>query len=99
MPSPRAMQVVPSEAERVQLESWSSRRTSAQALAMRSRIVATRRGRFPPTAGNPKTPTDPDIDPGLADRRPSNGSRGRVPGLRSVGPGMPLDVSGTVLRP
>jgi hypothetical protein len=70
MSSPRAVQVVLSEAERVQLESWSRRRTSAQ--AMRSRIVATRRGRFPPTAGNPKAPTDPDVAPGLAPREPSN---------------------------
>jgi transposase len=39
MPSPAAVEVVLSEVEREQLESWSRRRTSAQALATRSRIV------------------------------------------------------------
>jgi transposase len=39
MPSPTAVQVVLTAAEREQLESWSRRRTSAQALAQRSRIV------------------------------------------------------------
>jgi transposase len=39
MPIPAAVEVVLSEAERAQLESWSRRRTSAQALAERSRIV------------------------------------------------------------
>jgi transposase len=39
MPGPTAVPVVLTEAEREQLESWSRRRTSAQALAMRSRIV------------------------------------------------------------
>jgi transposase len=39
MPIPVAVDVVLSEAERAQLESWSRRRTSAQALAERSRIV------------------------------------------------------------
>ena len=39
MPSPVPVAVDLSEAERVQLESWSRRRTSAQALALRSRIV------------------------------------------------------------
>lgn len=39
MPNPVAVQIVLSEAEREQLESWTRRRTSAQALAQRSRIV------------------------------------------------------------
>jgi len=39
MPSPRAVEIVLSEAERAQLEAWTRRRTSAQALAQRSRIV------------------------------------------------------------
>src|SRR4051812_48764556 len=39
MPDPRPMVIVLSEAEREQLESWSRRRSSAQALAERSRIV------------------------------------------------------------
>ena len=39
MPSPIAVEVVLSEPEREQLVSWSRRRTSAQALATRSRIV------------------------------------------------------------
>src|SRR5437764_935116 len=39
MPSPVPVAVDLSEDERVQLESWSRRRTSAQALALRSRIV------------------------------------------------------------
>ena len=39
MPSPIAVEVVLSEAEREQLEAWARRRTSAQALAERSRIV------------------------------------------------------------
>ncbi|MCA1697010.1 MAG: IS630 family transposase [Actinobacteria bacterium] len=39
MPSPIAVEVVLTEAEREQLESWSRRRTSAQALATRSRVV------------------------------------------------------------
>ncbi|MCA1679282.1 MAG: IS630 family transposase [Actinobacteria bacterium] len=39
MPNPIAVEIVLSEAEREQLESWTRRRTSAQALAQRSRIV------------------------------------------------------------
>jgi transposase len=39
MPDPRALRVVLSGEEREQLEAWSRRRTSAQALAMRSRVV------------------------------------------------------------
>jgi transposase len=39
MPSNTAVMIVLSEGERVQLEAWSRRRTSAQALAQRSRIV------------------------------------------------------------
>ena len=39
MPDPRAVVVVLSGEERVQLEAWARRRTSAQALALRSRIV------------------------------------------------------------
>ena len=39
MPDPRAVAVVLSGSEREQLEAWARRRTSAQALALRSRIV------------------------------------------------------------
>src|SRR5436305_4404534 len=39
MPSPRAVEIVLSEVERTQLEAWTRRRTSAQALAQRARIV------------------------------------------------------------
>ena len=39
MPSPRAVEVLLSDEERVQLEAWARRRKSAQALAQRSRIV------------------------------------------------------------
>lgn len=39
MPNPRAVEVVLSEEERSQLEAWSRRPSSAQALATRSRIV------------------------------------------------------------
>jgi transposase len=39
MPSPRAVEIALSDAEREQLESWARRRKSAQALAQRSRIV------------------------------------------------------------
>ena len=39
MPSPKAVEVVLSESEREQLESWARRGKSAQALALRSRIV------------------------------------------------------------
>ena len=39
MPSPKAVELVLSDEERDQLESWSRRRTSAQALATRSRVV------------------------------------------------------------
>src|SRR5215471_714381 len=39
MPSPIAVEVVLSDAEREQLESWARRAKSAQALAQRSRIV------------------------------------------------------------
>jgi transposase len=39
MPTPTAVEIVLSEQERAQLESWERRRTSAQALAERSRIV------------------------------------------------------------
>lgn len=39
MPSPTATEIVLSDDERAQLESWERRRTSAQALAERSRIV------------------------------------------------------------
>lgn len=39
MPDPRAVPVVPSDEERVQLEAWARRPKSAQALALRSRIV------------------------------------------------------------
>ena len=39
MPSPIAVEVVLSEEEREQLESWARRRSSARALAQRSRIV------------------------------------------------------------
>jgi len=39
MPDPRAVVITLSPAEREQLEAWSRRRTSAQALAERSRIV------------------------------------------------------------
>ena len=39
MPSPNAVQIVLEEGEREQLETWARRRTSAQALAQRSRIV------------------------------------------------------------
>jgi transposase len=39
MPGPVAVQIVLSAEEREQLESWTRRRTSAQALALRSRIV------------------------------------------------------------
>src|SRR5665811_2537450 len=39
MPDPRAVSVVLSDEEREQLEAWARRRKSAQALAMRSRVV------------------------------------------------------------
>lgn len=39
MPTPIAVEIVLSDEERAQLESWERRRTSAQALAERSRIV------------------------------------------------------------
>jgi transposase len=39
MPSSAAVSIVLSEEERAQLEAWARRRTSAQALALRSRIV------------------------------------------------------------
>src|SRR6266508_1346419 len=39
MPSPKAVALVLSKAEREQLEAWARRRKSAQALAQRSRIV------------------------------------------------------------
>ena len=39
MPNPKAVELVLSDEERDRLESWSRRRTSAQALATRSRIV------------------------------------------------------------
>jgi transposase len=39
MPSPQAVELVLTDEERAQLESWARRRTSAQALAQRSRIV------------------------------------------------------------
>ena len=39
MPAPTAVEIVLSAEERAQLESWERRRTSAQALADRSRIV------------------------------------------------------------
>jgi transposase len=39
MPDPAAVAIVLSDAERAQLETWSRRRKSAQALALRSRIV------------------------------------------------------------
>jgi len=39
MPDPRAVRVVLSVGEREQLEAWARRRTSAQALALRSRVV------------------------------------------------------------
>ena len=39
MPSPLAVSIELTEAEREQLESWARRHTSAQALALRSRIV------------------------------------------------------------
>jgi transposase len=39
MPTPTAVEIVLSDEERTQLESWERRRTSAQALAERSRIV------------------------------------------------------------
>jgi transposase len=39
MPSPRAVEIALSDAERTQLEAWARRRISAQALAVRSRIV------------------------------------------------------------
>jgi len=39
MPDPRAVSVVLSDQERMQLEAWARRRKSAQALAMRSRVV------------------------------------------------------------
>jgi transposase len=41
MPSPIAVELVLSGVEREQLEAWTRRRTSAQALALRSRIVLT----------------------------------------------------------
>ena len=39
MPSPVPMPIELSDDERVQLEAWARRRSSAQALALRSRIV------------------------------------------------------------
>jgi transposase len=39
MPTPTAVEIVLSEEERTQLESWARRRTSAQALAERARVV------------------------------------------------------------
>src|SRR3954447_23897431 len=39
MPNPSAVPVVLSEAEREQLEAWARRPSTAQALALRSRIV------------------------------------------------------------
>nr|MDQ3091342.1 IS630 family transposase [Actinomycetota bacterium] len=39
MPSNVATRIVLSDDERAQLEAWARRRTSAQALALRSRIV------------------------------------------------------------
>ena len=39
MPSPFAVQIELTDDEREQLESWSRRHTSAQALALRARIV------------------------------------------------------------
>ena len=41
MPSPYAVQIELTSGEREQLESWSRRHTSAQALALRARIVLT----------------------------------------------------------
>src|SRR5438105_3053380 len=39
MPSPRAVELLLSDGERERLQAWARRRTSAQALAQRSRIV------------------------------------------------------------
>ncbi|HEY1456984.1 MAG TPA: IS630 family transposase, partial [Solirubrobacteraceae bacterium] len=39
MPIPAAVSIELSEEERAQLESWARRRTSAQALALRCRVV------------------------------------------------------------
>src|SRR2546428_12009407 len=39
MPSPRAVELLLSDEERGQLQGWARRRKSAQALALRSRIV------------------------------------------------------------
>ena len=39
MPSNRAIEITLTDQERAQLEAWARRRTSAQALAQRSRVV------------------------------------------------------------
>src|SRR5687767_5554568 len=50
MPSPKAVALVLSKAEREQLEAWARRRKSAQALAQRSRIVLAAAGGLTNTA-------------------------------------------------
>jgi hypothetical protein len=46
MPAPTAVEIVPTDDERVVLEGWTTRRKTAQALALRARIVLAAAGQL-----------------------------------------------------
>jgi hypothetical protein len=47
MPIPTAVEIILTDEERSVLESWTARRKTAQALAMRARIVLAAAGQLP----------------------------------------------------
>jgi transposase len=90
MPNPRAVEVVLSGDERVQLEAWARRRKSAQALAQRSRIVLAAADGLK----NTEIAERLGIERGMAARWRSRFARDRLDGLvDEPRPGRPRTVS------
>jgi transposase len=90
MPSPKAVEIALSDAEREQLESWARRRKSAQALAQRSRIV------LAAATGKPNTEIAAELGVGrpMVTRWRSRFAEGRLDALvDEPRPGRPRTIS------
>src|SRR6266508_4315366 len=90
MPSPRAVEVLLSDEEREQLRGWARRRTSAQALAQRSRIVLAAAG----GKSNSEIAAEMGITRGMAAKWRSRFAEQRLDGLLDEPrPGRPRTVT------
>ena len=92
MPNPSAVPVVLSEAEREQLEAWARRPSTAQALALRSRIVLACAG--DPEASNTELGQRLSIDRGTVRKWRNRFAADRLGGLLDEPrPGRPRTIS------